>query len=47
MTTSYQTIEVRKLTPVIGAEVFGVDLSKDLGNQQAERGASGRCSTTW
>jgi taurine dioxygenase len=34
MTTSYQTIEVRKLTPVIGAEVFGVDLSKDLGNQQ-------------
>ena len=23
-----------KLTPVIGAEIFGVDLSKDLGNQQ-------------
>jgi taurine dioxygenase len=31
---SYQTIEVRKLNPVIGAEIFGVDLSKDLGNQQ-------------
>jgi taurine dioxygenase len=30
----YQTIEVRKLNPVIGAEIFGVDLSKDLGNQQ-------------
>ena len=31
---AYQTIEVRKLNPVIGAEIFGVDLSKDLGNQQ-------------
>ncbi len=31
---SYQTIEVRKLSPVIGAEIRGVDLSKDLGNQQ-------------
>lgn len=31
---SYQTIEVRKLTPTIGAEIFGVDLAKELGNQQ-------------
>ena len=29
-----QSIEVRKLTPTIGAEIFGVDLSKPLGNQQ-------------
>jgi taurine dioxygenase len=32
----YQTIEVRKLTPIIGAEIFGADLSKTLGNQQYE-----------
>jgi taurine dioxygenase len=31
---SYQTIELRKSTPIIGAEIFGVDLSKPLGNQQ-------------
>jgi len=31
---AYQTIKVRKLNPVIGAEIFGVDLSRDLGNQQ-------------
>ena len=30
----YQTIEVRKLTPHIGAEISGVDLSRPLGNQQ-------------
>ena len=31
---TYQSIEVRKLTPTIGAEIFGVDLAKPLGNQQ-------------
>jgi taurine dioxygenase len=31
---NYQTIEVHKTTPHIGAEIFGVDLSKPLGNQQ-------------
>ena len=31
---AYQTIEVRKLTPGIGAEIFGVDLARPLGNQQ-------------
>ena len=31
---SYETIEVRKTTPVIGAEIFGVDLSQTLGNRQ-------------
>ena len=30
----YQSIDVRKLTPTIGAEIFGVDLGKPLGNQQ-------------
>jgi taurine dioxygenase len=30
----YQTIEVTKLTPHIGAEIGGVDLSRALGNQQ-------------
>jgi taurine dioxygenase len=29
-----QSIEIRKLTPTIGAEILGVDLSKPLGNQQ-------------
>ena len=27
---AYQSIEVRKLTPSIGAEIFGVDLGKPL-----------------
>jgi taurine dioxygenase len=31
---SYQSIDVRKLTPTIGAEIFGVDLGNGLGNQQ-------------
>lgn len=31
---SYQTIDVRKVTPIIGAEITGVDLSQPLGNQQ-------------
>jgi taurine dioxygenase len=30
---NYQTISVRKVTPVIGAEIEGIDLSKPLGNQ--------------
>ncbi|MGP0090274.1 MAG: TauD/TfdA dioxygenase family protein [Xanthobacteraceae bacterium] len=30
----YQSIEVRKWTPNIGAEISGVDLSRPLGNQQ-------------
>jgi taurine dioxygenase len=30
----YQSIDVRKLTPTIGAEIFGVDLSRELANQQ-------------
>jgi alpha-ketoglutarate-dependent taurine dioxygenase len=31
---AYQTIAVNKLTPRIGAEIAGVDLSRPLGNQQ-------------
>jgi taurine dioxygenase len=30
---AYQSIEVRKLTPTIGAEIFGVDLGEQVGNQ--------------
>ncbi len=30
----YETITVKKLTPHIGAEIGGVDLSRPLGNQQ-------------
>ncbi len=31
---SYRTIEVRKCTPNIGAEIYGIDLSKPLGDEQ-------------
>ena len=31
---TYQTIELLKSSPSIGAEIFGVDLSRPLGNQQ-------------
>ena len=30
----YETIEITTMTPRIGAEVSGVDLTKSLGNQQ-------------
>ena len=33
MAMEYETIEVKPLSPVIGAEVRGVDLSRPLGNQ--------------
>ena len=33
---AYHSIEVRKLTPTIGAEVFGVDLGGGLSNHQFE-----------
>ena len=32
----YDTITIEKLTPVIGAEVGGVDLSRPLGNHTLE-----------
>src|SRR5436309_9417763 len=32
--SSYDTIEVKPVTPVIGAEISGVDLRRPLGNQQ-------------
>jgi taurine dioxygenase len=31
---SYASIEVRKISPVIGAEIHGIDLSQPLGNHQ-------------
>jgi taurine dioxygenase len=34
MAMGYTSIEVHKLTPTIGAEIRGVDLSKEPGNQQ-------------
>jgi taurine dioxygenase len=30
----YETISVDKLTPIIGAEIDGIDLSKSLSNRQ-------------
>ena len=36
MANTYRTIEVRKSTPHIGAEIFGVDLSKPLSAEQFE-----------
>ena len=33
---AYDTITVDKLTPIIGAEIGGVDLSQPLGNQTFE-----------
>ena len=36
----YETITVDKLTPIIGAEIGGVDLSQPLGNQTFERDPS-------
>ena len=30
----YETIEITPMTPRIGAEVSGIDLTKSLGNQQ-------------
>ena len=32
----YETLQIDKLTPVIGAEVGGIDLSKPLGNRQID-----------
>ncbi len=32
----YETITLDKLTPIIGAEIGGIDLSKPLSNQAAD-----------
>jgi len=32
----FETIEVRKTTPTIGAEIFGIDLSRQLSNRQVD-----------
>jgi taurine dioxygenase len=39
----YETIEVRKVTPGIGAEIHGVDLASPLSNHQF-REIHDRCS---
>jgi taurine dioxygenase len=31
---AYETIQVKPVTPTIGAEISGIDLGKPLGNQQ-------------
>ncbi len=33
---AYETIEVNQLTPTLGAEIQGVDLSKPLSNHQSK-----------
>ena len=35
---AYETIEVTPLSPIIGAEISGVDISKPLGNQTFQEG---------
>jgi taurine dioxygenase len=35
-TTPYETITIDKLTPIIGAEIRGVDLSSSLANHQMD-----------
>lgn len=33
---TYETIKVRKVTPIIGAEITGVDLSRPLSDRQTK-----------
>jgi hypothetical protein len=40
----YDTITVDKLTPIIGGEVAGVDLSKPLGNRKTSTSPLAGCS---
>ena len=49
--TPYEAITITKLTPIIGAEIGGVDLSKPLGNRalrpmQARQKYAGRFAYT-
>ena len=43
---SYQSIEVRSLTPSIGAEIHGVDLGGAISNRQIQE-ITRPCSNTW